>query len=151
MTRAFDKLRGRRGVLLDTMVFIYFFEDAPGYANTCESLLTQMAAGLFGGVATPITLAELVVKPLRQNRADVADRYRHALEGFTHLTLLPIDPQAGHMAGALRAKYNLSLPDMLQVASALRFPKPAIVTNDKDLKRVEELDVFVLNDLRHGE
>lgn len=145
--RAIEKLRGRRGVLLDTMVFIHFFEDSPPHAETSERLLRQMAEGSFAGVVTPITAAELLVKPLRQKRMDLADRYRNALGSLTNLTHVPLSPDVGYMAGALRAAYGLPLPDMLQVAAAMLYPKPAIVTNDKALRRVAEVEVFLLDEL----
>jgi len=51
------------------------------------------------------------------------------------------------MAGSLRAKYGLPLPDMLQVAAALSHPANAIITNNRDLQRVRETNVFLLSDL----
>ncbi len=142
-----DRLRNRHGVVLDTMVFIYLFEDAGPLAATCQDLLDRMAAGLFGGVVTPITAAELLVKPLKQRRADVADRYRNALAAFPNLSHMALDEDAGCMAAALRAKYSLPLPDLLQAAAALRAPKPTLVTNDRDLARVEEIEVVLLSQL----
>jgi len=50
------------------------------------------------------------------------------------------------MAGALRARYRMPLPDMMQVAAALAHERPAIVTRDKALRKVEEVDVFLLDD-----
>ena len=51
------------------------------------------------------------------------------------------------MAGSLKAKYGLPLPDMFQVAAALAQPANAIITNDRDIQRVRETDVFLLSDL----
>jgi predicted nucleic acid-binding protein len=146
--KALEKLRGRPGVLLDTMVFIYLFEDVPAYAPVCENLLSRMTTGWFGGIATPITLAELIVKPLQQGRGDVADRYRNAVSGLRNLAIEPLGPDAGYIAGALRAKYRLPLPDLLQCAAALGHPRPAVVTNDRELRKVEEVEVFLLEDMR---
>jgi predicted nucleic acid-binding protein len=140
-------LRGRQGVVLDTMLLIYFFEDQRPQAGVCEQLLTSMADGAFSGVVTPIPVAELLVKPLRGRRADVAQRYRNALNAMPNLTVSVIDQHTGALAGALRAKYNLPLPDLFQVATSMRSPKPTLVTNDRDLKRVSEVDVVLLDDL----
>jgi predicted nucleic acid-binding protein len=140
-------LRGREGVILDTMLFIYFFEDTAPHAASCEQLLNRMADGVFSGVVTPITIAELLVKPLQARRADVAQRYRNAINGMPNLTVSVIDQQIGALAGALRAKYRLPLPDLFQVATALRSAKPTLITNDRDLKRVTEIDVVLLDEL----
>jgi predicted nucleic acid-binding protein len=48
------------------------------------------------------------------------------------------------MAGSLRAKYALPLPDMLQVAIALREAQPTLITHDKALKRVKEAKVLTI-------
>ena len=145
--RRLEKLRGREGVVLDTMLFVYFFEDASKLAEVCETLFSNMANGLFEGVATPITMAELLVKPLREKRPDIAPRYRNALAGMPNLRFSGIDHTAGYMAGALCAKYNLPLPDMLQVATAMQSARPTLITNDTALKRVNDAEVFLLEDL----
>ena len=51
------------------------------------------------------------------------------------------------MDGSLRAKYGLPLPDIIQVATALSQPANAIITNDRDIQRVRETNVFLLSDL----
>ena len=37
-------LDGRRGVVIDTMVFIYLFEDHPAFGDICENLFNQINA-----------------------------------------------------------------------------------------------------------
>ena len=64
-----------------------------------------------------------------------------------NLSNINFDIEIGFMAGSLRAKYALLLPDMFQVAAALTQPANAIITNDRDIKRVQETDVFLLSDL----
>ena len=146
--RDLNRLRSRTGVVIDTMLFVYLFEDTPGFAAKCEAIMEHMARGLFTGVVTPITTAELLVKPIREKRPDLAMHYRNALAGMPNMLHTTIDHEIGAMAGALRAKYRLPLPDLIQVASALRFDNPAIITNDRELKRISEVDVFLLDSMR---
>ncbi|MBN1268998.1 MAG: type II toxin-antitoxin system VapC family toxin [Kiritimatiellae bacterium] len=146
--KSLRRLRGRTGVVLDTMLFIYLFEDEPRHAALCERLLAEAETGTFRAVVTPVTAAELIVKPIRQGRPDLADRYRSALAGLSNTTFPPLDLDIGWMAGALRAKYSLPLPDMLQCAIAMRSGKPTLITNDRALIKVEEVDILVLDDLR---
>jgi len=133
--------------VIDTMVLIYLFEDHEEYAPACERLMHSIERGSLQAVVTPITMAELVVRPLHQGRTDIANAYRAALEGHPGISLEAIDGQVGWMAGALRAKYGLPLPDMIQVAMAMRAEKPALVTNDRALARVEEADICLLDEL----
>ena len=139
-------LKGVRGVVFDTMVLIYLLEDHPVYAAVCEKLFAWAEAGAFTGAVSPVTMAELVVKPLRAGRADLADRYQAALRNLPNVTLCGISWQTGVMAGALRAKYGLALPDLIQVACAME-NGGTLVTNDKVLKRVSEVHVVLLDEL----
>jgi len=142
--RIVPELRGRRGVVLDTMVWIYLLEDVPEHAEAAEVLIESARKGEFGAVMTPITCAELIVKPLKEGRPDIADRYRRMLSALPHLEQAVIDGATGWMAGSLRAKYALPLPDMLQVAVALREVQPTLITHDKALKRVKEAKVLTI-------
>lgn len=140
-------LQGGRDVVLDTMIFIYFFEDDQKYGRCCEWLLQQAADGAFTGVITPITAAELLVKPLQSKRTALADHYRDALRSLPNIRLVGLSPAAGFMAGALRAKYNLPLPDMIQVAMAIERNSTALISNDRVLRRVKEVNVILLDSL----
>jgi hypothetical protein len=53
--------------------------------------------------------------------------------------------EIGFMAGSLRAKYGLPLPNILQVAAAQA--ANTIITNDRDIQHVRETNVFLLSDL----
>ena len=141
------ELRGRRGVVLDTMVWIYLFEDQPKYSAVCSRLVQEAEAGTFSGVITPVTAGEVLVKPLQKRRPDIAERYRLALGNLVNIGLCPLDGEVGFMAGALRAKYGLPLPDVLQAAMALREMPSTLITNDKALKKIVEIKVILLDDL----
>ncbi|MDO9541767.1 MAG: PIN domain-containing protein [Kiritimatiellia bacterium] len=140
-------LHGGHDVVLDTMIFIYLFEDDQKYGRCCEWLLQQAADGAFTGVITPVTAAELLVKPLQSKRTALADHYRDALRGLPNIRLVDISPEAGFMAGALRAKYNLPLPDMIQAATAIEINSTALISNDKAMKRIKEVNVILLDSL----
>ena len=141
------RLDGRSGVVLDTMVFIYLFEDVPPYAEVCQDLVQRASAGRFRGVISPVTAAELLVKPLASKRHDLADEYRVALRNMPHLELAALTAETGYMAAALRAKYGLPLPDMFQVALAVQAEQPTLITNDRQMKRIREVEIVLLDDL----
>lgn len=140
-------LQGGRDVVLDTMIFIYLFEDHPAYASLCEWLIQQAANAVFSGAITPVTTAELLVKPLQSQRSDLAGRYRDALRCLPNVRLVELSPEMGFMAGALRAKYKLPLPDMLQVAAAMEMDSTALISNDRSLQRVREVKIILLDSL----
>ncbi|EDZ92548.1 MAG: PIN domain-containing protein [Limnospira sp. PMC 1291.21] len=47
----------------------------------------------------------------------------------------------------LRARYNLQLPDSLQIATALDAGCEAFLTNDLQLRRITELKIIVISQL----
>ena len=133
-----------KAAVLDTMLLIYLFEDAPAYAALCERIFEAVRRGDFQGIITPITLAEIIVKPLRANRPDIADRYRAVLSSFPNLSTCSITPETAIMAGALRGKYEHPLPDLFQIACAMEH-NAALLTNDRALRKITETPLFLLD------
>ena len=58
-----------------------------------------------------------------------------------------IDQTASRKAAQLRANYNLSLTDALQLAVAIDANCDAFLTNDGELKRVVELNVIIMGEM----
>ncbi len=143
-----EKLSGRRRVVLDTMLFIYLFEDDGRYADIVERIFSFMFQEKFSGLISPVTLAELMVKPVQAGNIEIAEKYRNAVLSIPNAERLPINDEVAFLAGALRGKYRLPLPDILQAASAIYYSsgKPTMISNDKALlKLAPELDVLILD------
>jgi predicted nucleic acid-binding protein len=138
-------LDGRQGVVIDTMIFIYLFEDHPDFGGRCEQIFGRISEGFFSGVVTPITAAEILVKPLKQKNYLVADRYRDAFRNLPNVILPDINTEIAFMAGSLKAKYGMPIPDMFQAAMALYFPAHTLITNDRAMGRLKEINVFLLD------
>lgn len=79
-------LNGRQGVVIDTMVFIYLFEDHPTFGELCENLFNQIKEGFFSAIVTPITAAEVLVKPLKKGQLSIADNYCNAIRNMPNLS-----------------------------------------------------------------
>jgi len=142
-----EALRGARRAVLDTMVLIYYFEDCAIYGDRAESVIRDASKEVFEAIITPVTAAELLVKPLRAERPDIADGYRTAMAHLGNTSRCSLSWNTGCMAGALRARYGLPIPDMFQVALAIETDSCALITNDKALCRVEEVPIVLLDDL----
>ncbi|MBU0677005.1 MAG: PIN domain-containing protein [Verrucomicrobia bacterium] len=139
-------LRKGEGVVLDTNVLIYLFEDHREYGPVAEFVLNQAASGVFSAVITPITTAEILVKPLAMGRTDIADAYRRAMRNLANIKLIDLDGDAGVMAVSLRAKYGIALPDAFQASVALQSRTPIIITNDKEMSKVAEVRTVTLSE-----
>lgn len=139
-------LRSHERVGLDTPVFIYHIEARARFAGPAGVALDELAGGAFAGVTSVLTLMEIAVKPLQIGRPEVAEEYEVLLANYPNLAVAAIDRPTARRAAGLRARHRLRPPDALQVAACLEQGATAFLTNDRELRRVTELQVLVLED-----
>jgi predicted nucleic acid-binding protein len=132
---------------LDTSVFIYFLENNPNYGPLAQITLNGIENGKWEGVTSTITLMEITVRPWQTGHEAIAREYEAVLVYFPNLTVVDVDRNVARTAAQLRAKYNVTPPDALQVAASLSYGAKAFLTNDRRLTRLQELiDVLVMDD-----
>ena len=73
--------------------------------------------------------------------------YRDILVNSDAHTLVSITVPIAESAADLRVRFNLRTPDALHVATAISAGCDAMLTNDAQLKRVQELPILVLDEL----
>jgi len=98
-------------------------------------------------VSSVLTLAEVLVVPVRTGAHQVAQLYRAILMNRETCTLVAISENIAIEAASIRARYRINTPDALHIASAIEFRCDAFLTNDHKLRAVQELNVLVLDDL----
>lgn len=130
------------------MVFIYHLQDHPRYSPLTQLLLEAWEMGRNAGVISVITLLEVLVKSKREGNMEAARDYLELLTTYPNLMIVEVDLQVAELASDLRARYGVRTPDALQVAAALRAGATVFITNDRRLKRVAELEVVLLDELR---
>jgi predicted nucleic acid-binding protein len=135
---------GHRRILLDTSIWIYHLEEHPEFAQAASALMTALASGEFAGVISELTLMELLVKPLKLGRRDIADQYELILNDFPHLVLVPINRDVLVLAAALRARHGIKTPDAIILSTGIRSGATLAITNDMRWKRVTEIAVQTL-------
>jgi predicted nucleic acid-binding protein len=146
MKKFLEYLRRHTVVGLDTSLFIYHLEDHPRYGVITADLFSEMEKGGFKGMTSFLTLMEILVKPKADGKPEVVQDYEFVLTTFPNLSFVPLGLEVTRRAADLRAAYRLRAPDSIQVASALVQRATALLTNDKKLKVVNELDVSLLDD-----
>ena len=134
-----------RLVAFDTAPLIYYIEQNIAYASLVDELFDAIDTNAARGMTSVLTLQEVLVKPLRDGRQDIADNYRDVLRNSLNISLHTIDESICERAAELRAGYTwLRTPDALQLATALIHGAEIIVTNDGRWQRVNEIEVAVL-------
>lgn len=144
----FNKRLARAKVIgLDTSVFIYFLENNPKYGPLAQITISGIEKGKWQGVTSTITLMEITVRPWQLGNEMAAREYEAVLVHFPNLSLVDVDRNVARAAAQLRAKYNVSPPDALQIAASLAFGAKAFLTNDKRLAKLQELiEILVLDE-----
>jgi predicted nucleic acid-binding protein len=131
---------------VDTPIFIYHIEGTTHLAGLAGVALDELAGGAFTGVTSVLTLMEIAVKPLQMGRPDVAEEYEVLLANYPNLVIAALDRPTARRAAELRAGYRLGPADALQVAACLEQGATAFLSNDRELRRITDLQVWMLED-----
>jgi len=134
-------------LFLDTAPVIYYVERNPHYFDLVEIIFDLIDKGLLTAVVSPVTLSECLVVPYRLKLVQLQRDFFDLIVHGNNTIFLPIDHNLAQQAAELRAQYNLTLTDALQISTALAAGCEAFLTNDAMIKRVTELGVLVLSDL----
>jgi len=132
-------------VCFDTQIAIYTVEQHELYAPALVEFWQSVSKGLVEAYSSELTLAEALVKPLRDDDAVVTS----AFEAFlcrTTINSIPVSRQILRRASELRARIrSLRLPDAIHAATALS-EDALLLTNDVAFRKVPALKIFMLDD-----
>ncbi len=93
-------------------------------------------------------MLELLVKPLKEKRFDLALQYKNLLTQSDGIKLIEISNSIAVEAAAIRANHQLKTPDAIQLATANFFSVNYFLTNDKHLKTGSEMNIITLDELQ---
>jgi len=136
-----------RRIAFDANVFIYLFEGSGALSQAAASVLDAVSAGRATGIAATIALSEVIVGPVRAGDETMAERYLDAIRSIEHLDVVPATLEIAADAGFVRGRTGLTLADALHVATARAAGASILVTNDRRIRPMPQLDVVRLSDL----
>ena len=76
---------------------------------------------------------------------EVVEKYRQFLLNSSNFITYSIDPIIAEKSAELRAQYGIKTPDAIQLAG-IENDGTLFVTNDRDLKKIKEIEVIVLEE-----
>ena len=142
-----NEINGKK-IALDTVVFIYTLEGNLEFGNRAKTIFEAIEQGKCKGYASDLVLAELMVKPLREGKPDIAEEYASELPNFPNLTFLLPTRDIIISAAKLRGKTNLKLIDALHLATAIEAGCQIFITNDTKMQcDLSNIDICLLSDL----
>ena len=122
-------------------------EDNAQYSSRVRDLVSRYFASNVPLVTSPLTFAEYCVVPYRQNELrKIKDFEAFICDAKITISSLTID--VAKRAAQIRAKYSgIKAMDALQLASAIISGCDVFLTNDKQLRQVDEIQVLLVDDL----
>lgn len=136
-----------RSAFVDTSPFIYYIEKSELYFEKMKSWFSQCYELEKSLITSPITFEEYCIFHLRNQQFE----YIHAFRSFIadmEIAVNFIDRDTAFLAAQLRAKYQgIKTMDALQLASAVQNKCDIFLTNDKQLRQVQEIKVLLVDEL----
>ena len=139
-------LAGKK-IYLDANIIIYLMEGFEPFAPILSQLLEAIEAGQITCVTSEMTLAEVLVRPFKQEVVGLVKVYTDALNDKRLLTLQPVAYQTLMDAAFARAETGMKLPDAIHVATAVQSSCDVFLTNDKGIKTPKSLKLMSLEEL----
>jgi predicted nucleic acid-binding protein len=134
---------------LDANALIYAVENAPVFGDTMRGVFERIDRGELHGMTSELSLAETLVKPLRDGNRPVVVAYEQLLHPAGRLGVQPISRAVLSEAARLRAaQASLKLPDAIHAATALLHGCTTFLTNDARFATVPALPVLLLSAMR---
>lgn len=132
---------------LDTMLFIYLFEENTRYFKFVKDIFTHIEKGGIKGVTSIITPIETLSSPGLENFPEKQKLYLSFFSKLKNLSIIDLSFPLIERVSRLRRKYHLRTPDAIQLAASINEGAKTFITNDNRYKKVKEIDVIILEDL----
>ena len=142
-----EELAKINSIFIDTAPVIYYIEAHPQFGPLAKEAVTAFQSGSLNAFSSVITITEVLPKPIEQEDEKLARRFAEFLKHGKNLTMMEISEMIAERAGKLRGRYPfLKTVDAIQISAAINAGADAFLTNDRKLKQIEEIRVFVLAD-----
>ncbi len=129
---------------IDTSLFIYLFEENPEYLAQSSKVFRAIQKGKYKGVFSVIGMIEILTGPKKKGQTGIAAEYEYRLRNFPNLSIIGINERIVWLSSDLRAKYDITTPDAIHIATAIDSGAEKFITNDKALKKIKEIKVELL-------
>ena len=140
-------LRKHKRIGLDTSIFIFEVEESRKYIEIVHPVFQWLEKPESYGITSAVSMLELLVHPYRRSDLDTVNRFYALLSTYPNLHWVELTLPVADAAARLRAEFNLKTPDAIQAASAMSLQATGFISSDPAFKRLDTLDVLVLDDL----
>lgn len=138
--------KGKR-IAFDTSICIYFFEGHQKYYHIVKQLFQAVENEQIIVYYSALLLTELYAGPLKKGDRSIVENWNKYFKHYPSFYMKSVDEKIAYKAAILRAKYMIKTPDALHIATAIEEKVSFFLTNDKNLKKITEIQVMCLEDL----
>ncbi|MEN8253685.1 MAG: type II toxin-antitoxin system VapC family toxin [Patescibacteria group bacterium] len=129
---------------IDTMLFIYHFQQHPQYFSSTQRIFSQVEKGDIEAVTSFISYLESCSLAELDGKTSILQQYKALFQEFPNLKTMFPNYEISEIAAKLRRKYEVAAPDALQIATAISAGAEEFITNDKKLLKIKEIKVVLL-------
>lgn len=131
-------------VFVDTSPLIYLVEGSTAHRNKVNHQFRAWIEDDAYIVTSVISFMELLVHPKRSSDSRLENKYRNMLKSILSAPYLNVDEQAACLAAEFRSSYGFRALDSLQLAVASISGCGVFYTNDKELRRMRNIEVILV-------
>ena len=137
-------------VFLDSMIFIYLFEEDSRYIKKIRPLFENIENGKITAFTSIITPLEVLSVAKLEKDSDRLLAFNRFFQKTPNLTIIDVNWEVMEKAADLRRKNaHLRTPDALQIATAIIAGAKVFITNDEKLikAKTESLKKVLVDEL----
>lgn len=139
-------LRQFKRIGIDTNVLISVFAQENLGKKVVPIIDAVANKGTHKFVASILTFSECAVVPYREGNWAALDQVKLMFQ-MPNLIVYPMDEIVAEEAAKIRGVYNLKMPDAIIAATAIVHRADVLLTNDRSLAVIKEIQVVSLEDL----
>jgi predicted nucleic acid-binding protein len=121
-------------VILDTNVLLKVYNREPGHESVVE-ILDQVETGKTMAAISTVTIAEVAVGYHTAGAEAGLKNFILRLRSTGEYTIVDVDIELAGLAGKIRAKTGMRLPDAIIAASGVISGASHVITEDKKFKK----------------
>lgn len=132
-------------VLLDSMLFIYLFDNDPRFTSSVTPLFDRIESGSIIAMTSMITPLEVLSAPVLERQKDKIGIFVQFFQQTPHLSVYPLTWEIMEEAAQLRRQFHsLKTPDSIQLATGIIKQAKFFITNDKRLSRLSHPSITIV-------
>ncbi|MEL6723346.1 MAG: PIN domain-containing protein [Pseudomonadota bacterium] len=131
-------------IYIDTNICIYFIELNEAFSRKTTHIIKQLYARKTHIITSELTLAECLVKPIKEKNIELASLYTEFLQNREGFTVTPVSKAILLESARIKSETKGALPDAIHLATARLSGCRHILSNDR-MKIPSDLELITVD------